>query len=110
MPSGVGKEEEVEEVKEDKERDEQGGGLLDRCGLRNCQPISPLLTDPNPAATHPSALLLLRAGGPMPQQRSTLLRKPIININVQQRDAERRLLSAKPLDAINTSSLLWTMM
>lgn len=74
------------------------GGLQDRCGLRNCQPISRLLADPNPAATHPSALLLLRAGGPAPEQRGAVLQKPIININVHQRDGGRRLPSATPLD------------
>lgn len=70
VPSGGGKDEEVEEVKED-----EGGGLQDRCGLRNCQPISLLPADPNPAATHPLALLLLRAGGLVPEQHSAVPRK-----------------------------------
>lgn len=66
-------------------RETRRGGLQDRCGLRNCQPISRLLADPNPVATHPLVLQLLRAGRPAPEQRSAVLRKPIINNNVRQR-------------------------
>lgn len=81
----------------------RSGGLPNRCGLRNSQPIISRVADPNPAVTPPSALL--RAKGLMPEQRSAVLRKLLINIDVHRLDGGRGPPSATSLDSTNTTFL-----